>query len=724
MPKIGDYYQPEGSTEKYLVQSDPSAPRGFGVVRGGPKDEFVKLDGPAAPIRQAPTGDPIATAYERLAASPTEDDRQNIRAQALRDVQSQLDAQRAFYTAQRATEQARLQKTAQLSAKRVNALTAARGMAGSSIAEAEKGTQAGLSADQEALSMANLNSQQAAAEAALTGAATTGADTQYAAQLKASQDAELKRLDYMASLAPKAQGAITVSAGQSVIDPNTGEVIYQSTPEDEGKTYTLSPGQTVVDSLGNVIYRAPELDKEAKTITLSPGQVAFDANGNVIASVPSDATEGKTYTLSAGQTVFDAQGEPIASLPDKPSASDKPFIVSPGSTVFDPATKLPIYTAPDAKEGQVTYTLSPGQRLVDGSGKTIAENPSASADGKPVTVSPGETVVDSATGEVIYQGRAETSSSEVSTIVSLIDEITKSPFMSDVFGLSTLNPLNYIPGSPVAYVRSQVKQLKSFLALENRQKLKGQGTISDREFKVLTDAATALDSNLSVADARKELAKIRDVLSSKVASATPISPEQKTAVMEALRDYPIDQVISYYKSNGGTGTLIDISHALGITDAEYVAKANELGKDGNKMLAWLKERAGLPKAEAPATGGDIKEVSIGSSKVKVSSQIADKVSAADAEFYKATGKHLSINQSYRTYADQKAIRDRFGYTSDSQPSGYNGLPLAAPPGRSFHEKGLAIDVTNWKEAEPYLRKYGLLNEPADDRGHFSWGEWS
>ena len=119
-----------------------------------------------------------------------------------------------------------------------------------------------------------------------------------------------------------------------------------------------------------------------------------------------------------------------------------------------------------------------------------------------------------------------------------------------------------------------------------------------------------------------------------------------------------------------------------------------------------------PKASAPVTGGDIKTVSVGNTTAKVSSQISDKLASADADFYAATGKHLQINQSYRTTEQQAKLY------AELKPKGAR----VAPPGKSFHEKGLAIDVTNWKEAEKYLRKYGLVNDLADDKGHFSYGE--
>ena len=122
-----------------------------------------------------------------------------------------------------------------------------------------------------------------------------------------------------------------------------------------------------------------------------------------------------------------------------------------------------------------------------------------------------------------------------------------------------------------------------------------------------------------------------------------------------------------------------------------------------------------PKASAGANAGQIINANIGGRQVTVSSDIADRLARVDAELFAATGQHLQINQSYRTSAQQADLYRK-------SQAGLIGR--AAPPGKSFHEKGLAVDVTNWQAAQPYLRKYGLLNNLPDDRGHFSWGEWS
>lgn len=114
--------------------------------------------------------------------------------------------------------------------------------------------------------------------------------------------------------------------------------------------------------------------------------------------------------------------------------------------------------------------------------------------------------------------------------------------------------------------------------------------------------------------------------------------------------------------------------------------------------------------------GSIVNVPLGSRSVQVSSGIADRLARADADYFRATGKHMSISEGLRSNERQKELYARY-------QSGQGGR--AAPPGQSFHETGNAVDVgNNWQAYAPYLRKYGFRNELADDRGHFSIGEFA
>lgn len=137
--------------------------------------------------------------------------------------------------------------------------------------------------------------------------------------------------------------------------------------------------------------------------------------------------------------------------------------------------------------------------------------------------------------------------------------------------------------------------------------------------------------------------------------------------------------------------------------------------NGQAQVVYTPNKGGIPN-EAPI------QATIGTKVVTAQPVLLSVLQQADAEMFAETGKHIQINESFRSPQRQIDIRKKFGYTSDSQASGEGGLPMAAPPGTSFHEKGLAVDVANWQEAEKYLKKYGVVNGIKNDMGHFSMGE--
>jgi len=103
---------------------------------------------------------------------------------------------------------------------------------------------------------------------------------------------------------------------------------------------------------------------------------------------------------------------------------------------------------------------------------------------------------------------------------------------------------------------------------------------------------------------------------------------------------------------------------------------------------------------------------IGNKQVKTQPLFQSALVRADQDMFAATGQHIQINESFRTHERQQQL--------------YNELSKkgarVAKPGSSFHEKGLAVDVQNYQEAAPYLKKYGITNGLEDDMGHFSMGE--
>ena len=128
--------------------------------------------------------------------------------------------------------------------------------------------------------------------------------------------------------------------------------------------------------------------------------------------------------------------------------------------------------------------------------------------------------------------------------ITLVDSVLNSPYLSQVTGLK--NPFTYwTPGSNEQYVKAQLAQVINSLSLENRQKLKGQGAVSDFEGRMLAKASSSLTPSLSDADAKKELHKIRGIFSTAAgftATVKMTAPNGESKVLEADRA-GIDQAI-------------------------------------------------------------------------------------------------------------------------------------------------------------------------------------
>lgn len=141
--------------------------------------------------------------------------------------------------------------------------------------------------------------------------------------------------------------------------------------------------------------------------------------------------------------------------------------------------------------------------------------------------------------------------SETSTgAVSVINELLANPAIDRLAGLSSIFPI--IPGGDAAEAATLAKQLKGILSLENREQLKGSGAISDFEFKVLGQAASALGinddtgrSSLSEEDFKFQLNKLKLKLEVGPTQLTDDEllylRDEKGYTPEAIREYNLQQ---------------------------------------------------------------------------------------------------------------------------------------------------------------------------------------
>ncbi|OKH35597.1 hypothetical protein NIES2119_20130 [[Phormidium ambiguum] IAM M-71] len=77
------------------------------------------------------------------------------------------------------------------------------------------------------------------------------------------------------------------------------------------------------------------------------------------------------------------------------------------------------------------------------------------------------------------------------------------------------------------------------------------------------------------------------------------------------------------------------------------------------------------------------------------------------------GRPMFINSAYRTIAQQLVLFNHFKV-------GRCGIPIAAPPPRSNHQSGLAIDVEDPLGWKPFLERYGWKHLGPSDPPHFDF----
>lgn len=136
--------------------------------------------------------------------------------------------------------------------------------------------------------------------------------------------------------------------------------------------------------------------------------------------------------------------------------------------------------------------------------------------------------------EIEKEDQNQKAALEKQGIIDIADEILNDPARSTGFSFGRLKQL--IPGTPDYAFAQKVQNLISKLSLEQRQKLKGSGQISDKEQEMLRQAVTMLSTNLGPKEFEQELRKIKQALSGTMPQQPmqqPVAPAQQPAAPPA-----------------------------------------------------------------------------------------------------------------------------------------------------------------------------------------------
>lgn len=129
-------------------------------------------------------------------------------------------------------------------------------------------------------------------------------------------------------------------------------------------------------------------------------------------------------------------------------------------------------------------------------------------------------------GEMGKQG------SVTQNIMSVVDDLLGSQGLGQITG--TMQLRSNIPGTQGAMSKNLYNQLKGMLSLENRSALKGSGAISDFEARVLEQAASALDRNLSEDQFRLVLENIKNQLATGSRQPLGATQDQKLQQLASI----------------------------------------------------------------------------------------------------------------------------------------------------------------------------------------------
>jgi hypothetical protein len=205
-------------------------------------------------------------------------------------------------------------------------------------------------------------------------------------------------------------------------------------------------------------------------------------------------------------------------IADEKEAS-KPIAVGSGSSLIDPRTGQPIYTAPTA--GADAFTLGAGQKRYDAAGNLIASAPESSSSSAPTVKTFGQTdyTWNEQTGQwdpvSLSTNSPQAKVDKANKLLADIADLKGTKGMEDSVGFKGASSLwgflkNPIAGSPAADYLSKLNSIVGQLTLENMGVMKG--VLSDSDMKIISQASTALNKDMSEPEFKKELAKIEAVM--------------------------------------------------------------------------------------------------------------------------------------------------------------------------------------------------------------------
>lgn len=250
----------------------------------------------------------------------------------------------------------------------------------------------------------------------------------------------------------------------------------------------------------------------------------------------------------------------------------------------------------------------------------------------------------------------------------------------------------------------------------------GGGSAGESE-EVKREKRKQSDAELKVAEQAKEAA-FKDASMFQKMGIGRTDEQQKAAeqlnkVYEKRTQLEID-LAGGYDANGmpTTGVMSGSGPEAPLAAPETPAAVPKTAP-GTPDAAPVKGPSGTEGAPVPTKAADV--ISFGpdsgsaESFAGLDSKLSDAVIKAAEEYQAATGNKIQLNSAKRDSAKQKELYDAY------IAGGRQGMPVA-PPGTSLHERGLAVDIQNYRDpaAVAAMNRQGLQQKVPRDPVHFSF----
>lgn len=441
-----------------------SASTPVGAVTGNYKDAVVAGYGDRAGDRA------IAQQIANIEQDLQPIDEQQVYRDKLRMFQAEIDATNQVY-AQILAEQ-KMEGRGNLGSGR--AIQARSGLLGSDFGKAQTDTIMKANRDAEQL----IQAQQSAKVNSILGLARQSAVDEIAQKRDAQRQGLQTYMQYLgeasnrktAKIAGLANQLISQGIDPSEIDPAKLKTILRDYGLSE-EEFTLGYSETK-KALEEAKLLADEKKRAESAFTLSEGQRRYEV----------DPATGEMVLVASAPSRYTGTGDTISTV------GSNPAILNDKSLSWEERAKGMSGLAKSVLSGHVSMDdLTPTDRAKVATEHEIAGVPSTRQFGLQQNLKVAR--------DLRYNPNRY-------AIVGMVDQY-----------LGNINPMAQL-------AKNEYDQLKGLITLEGRQKLKGQGTITDKEMAVLEQAEAKLGRNLTEADFDEVLDEIIGVMEGKYSFAT------------------------------------------------------------------------------------------------------------------------------------------------------------------------------------------------------------